>query len=279
MSAPDTDAPDTDAPVTAPADAENRVHVERDGPVTVATLDAPAYRNSMGAPGIRDGLIAAIAEFEADPDQRAFVLTGAGGVFSAGGNLRVLREIRDEDAMRARIRGADGLVGTLLKSPKLYLAAVEGPAFGAALGLVSGADYAIAAEGAKFCAAQVKVGASPDGGLFWTLPLRIGRAAARRMLLTGEDIGAARAHALGLVDEVVPDGTVLEATVKAAHRLARGAPLAQATVKRFFADDVVGRDAVLEWERETAIANFLTADFQEGASAFLEKRRPAFRGE
>ena len=119
MSAPDTDAPDTDAPVTAPADAENRVHVERDGPVTVATLDAPAYRNSMGAPGIRDGLIAAIAEFEAAPDQRAFVLTGAGGMFSAGGNLRVLREIRDEDAMRARIRGADGLVGTLLKSPKL----------------------------------------------------------------------------------------------------------------------------------------------------------------
>ena len=58
MSAPDTDAPDTDAPVTAPADAENRVHVERDGPVTVATLDAPAYRNSMGAPGIRDGLAA-----------------------------------------------------------------------------------------------------------------------------------------------------------------------------------------------------------------------------
>ncbi len=257
---------------------ENRVNFDTEGPVAVATLDAPAFRNSMGAPGIRDGLDAAIRAFEDDPALRVFILTGAGGVFSAGGNLKALVEIRDRDAMRARIRGGDGTVATMLTSDKLYMAAVEGPAFGAALGLVAACDFVVAAEGARFCAAQIRVGASPDGGLFWSLPRRIGPAAARRMLLTGEEIDKPRALALGLADEGAGQGGALEAAKAQAKRLAHGAPLAQATVKRFFASGPTERAEVLAWERDTAVENFLTEDFLEGASAFLEKRRPTFRG-
>ena len=257
---------------------ENKVHYKTEGPVAVATIDAPRARNSMGAPGIRAGLIEAIAAFEADPALRVFILTGAGPVFSAGGDLRALREIRDRAGMEARIAGADGLIGTILRSPKLYIAAVEGPAFGAALGLVAGADHVVAAEGARFCAAQARVGAAPDGGLFWALPLRVGRAAARRMLMTGEEVDLPRAVALGLVDETAPEGGALAAARARALRLAAGAPLAQATVKRFFAEGPTEMGEVLAWEREAAVDAFLSEDFLEGANAFLEKRRPEFKG-
>lgn len=259
--------------------SENTVHYETDGAVAVATIDAPEMRNALGAPGIRDGLDAAVERFEADPALRVMVLTGANGVFSAGGNLKALKVIRDEDAMRARIRGGDkGALRRILTSDKLYIAAVEGPAFGAALGLVAACDLVIAAEGARFCAAQIRVGASPDGGLFWALPLRLGPALAKRLLLTGDEMDQPTALARGLVDEGADTGAALATARKRAERLARGAPLAQATVKRFFATGPGGMDAVMEWERETAIANFLTEDFAEGASAFLEKRHASFKG-
>lgn len=255
------------------------VHYVVEGAVATATIDAPEMRNALGAPGVRDALDASVARFEADPELRVMVLTGANGVFSAGGNLKALRDIRGEEQMRARIRGGDkGALKTMLTSPKLYVAAVEGPAFGAALGLVAACDYVVAAEGARFCAAQIRVGASPDGGLFWALPLRVGRSLAKRILLTGDEIDQQTALAAGLADEGAADGAALATAQKRAARLARGAPLAQATVKRFFAEGPDTMPEVMEWERETAIANFLTEDFVEGASAFLEKRHATFRG-
>ncbi|MWB76641.1 enoyl-CoA hydratase [Pseudooceanicola sp. 216_PA32_1] len=253
------------------------VTTETAGAVTTVTIDAPEFRNSLGAPGVRDGLTAAVEAFEADRAQRVLIFTGAGGVFSAGGNLKALKELRTRPEMEQRItRG--GLVARILQSDKLYCAAVEGPAFGAAVGLVASCDIVIAAEGARFCAAQVRVGASPDGGMFWSVPRRMGRAAAKRMLLTGEEIDQASALANGLADYAAPGGGALEAAQALAKRLAFGPPLAQATVKRFFAQDLQGMDVVLDWERDEAIDNFLTEDFAEGAGAFLEKRRPVFRG-
>jgi len=255
------------------------VHYETDGAVAVATLDAPEMRNALGAPGLRDALDASVAKFEADPALRVMILTGRGGVFSTGGNLKALKEIRSEEQMRARIRGGDnGALKTILTSGKLYIAAVEGPAFGAALGLVAACDYVVAAEGSRYCAAQIRVGASPDGGLFWALPLKIGKSMAKRLLMTGDEMSQAEALAAGLADEGAPEGGALEAAKARAKKLARGAPLAQATVKRFFAEGPDTMSEVMEWERETAIGNFLTEDFVEGASAFLEKRHAVFRG-
>lgn len=254
------------------------VRVSTEGAVTTVTLDAPEVRNSIGAPGMRDGLIAAVEGFEADASQRALVFTGANGVFSAGGNLKQLKELRTREEMEQRIpRG--GLTSRILTSDKLYLAAVEGPAFGAAIGLVASCDLVVAAEGARFCAAQVRVGASPDGGMFWSVPRRMGRAAAKRFLLTGEEIDQTVALASGLADYAAPDGSALEQAQAQAKRMAFGPPLAQATVKRYFAQDMTGMEEVLDWERLEAIDNFLTDDFLEGANAFLEKRRPQFRGQ
>ena len=253
------------------------VNVSIEGAVTTVTLDAPEVRNSLGAPGMRDALTAAVEAFEADPAQRVLIFTGANGVFSAGGNLKQLKELRSREEMEQRIsRG--GLTSLVLKSDKLYVAAVEGPAFGAAIGLVASCDLVVAAEGARFCAAQVRVGASPDGAMFWAVPRRMGRAAAKRLLLTGEEIDQTAALATGLADYPAGDGEALAGAQALAKRLAYGPPLAQATVKRYFAQDMTGMDEVLEWERQEAIDNFLTADFLEGATAFLEKRRPVFEG-
>lgn len=253
------------------------VTVSVEGAVTTVTIDAPEYRNSLGAPGVRDALTAAVQAFEADAAQRVMIFTGAGGVFSAGGNLKALKELRTREELEQRItRG--GLVAQILTSDKLFVAAVEGPAFGAAIGLVASCDLVVAAEGARFCAAQIRVGASPDGGMFWSVPRRMGLAAAKRLLLTGDEMDQPAALACGLADYTAPDGGALSVAQSLAKRLSFGPPLAQATVKRFFAQDVSGMEAIFDWERLEAIDNFLTEDFAEGAGAFLEKRRATFRG-
>lgn len=140
--------------------------------------------------------------------------------------------------MKQRIPPDGRMIGRVLRSDKLYLAAVEGPAFGAGVGL----------------------------------------AAAKRFLLTGDEIDQAAALEQGLADYAASEGRALDIAQTLAKRLAYGPPLAQATVKQFFTQDFKGMNAVLDWERRTAINNFLTRDFTEGASAFLEKRVPSFQG-
>lgn len=254
------------------------VRTEVEGAVTTLSVDAPEYRNSMGALGVREGLDAAVKAFEADNTQRVLVVTGANGTFSAGGNLKALKDLRSRPQMEERISKGGGTIGVMLRSNKLYVAAVEGPAFGAGIGLAAACDFVVAADGARFCAAQICVGASPDAGMFWSVPRRMGRAAAKRLLLTGDEINQPTALAQGLADYPASDGGALKVAQKLAQKLVSGPPLAQATVKQFFAQDMTGMDAVLDWERDTAIDNFLTDDFAEGAAAFLEKRRPSFRG-
>lgn len=258
--------------------SEERVKVEITGAVAVATINAYEMRNSMGAPGVRDAMIAAQEKFENDPALRVMVITGAGGVFSAGGNLGALKELRDVDKIRQRLKGGGPLLEGILTSSKLYIAAVEGPAFGAGLGLATACDMVVAAEGARFCAAQIRVGAAPDGSLWWSLPFRVGLGRARRILLTGEEVNLDDALNMGMVDVKAEKGGALAVAIKHAERLAAGPPLAQATIKKMFVDlpyDLIER---LEVERETAAQSFASDDFHEGASAFLEKRKAVFKG-
>lgn len=254
------------------------VQVTREGKVVVVTIDAPKFRNSMGAPGVREGLNEAVRTFESDAELAVMILTGSDGVFSAGGNLRVLLEMRDPMQLQARLESGKYLTQTILSSDKLYIAAVEGPAFGAGLGLALACDLVVASETARFCAAQIRVGASPDGSLFWTLPRRCSNAIAKRMLLCGDEMTMPEALQAGMADYSAPKDTALKQALIVAKRLANGPKLAQATVKQFFALDMIGRDTVLDWERQTAVKNFMTNDFVEGATAFLEKRKPQFRG-
>lgn len=243
----------------------------RDGATVILTLDYPARRNALAMP-MREAVVAAMGRIEGDPAVRAVVLTGAGGTFSAGGDISGMN-VADMAAGRERFRSTHQMVRMLVKSAKPVVAAVEGYAVGAGLSLALCCDTIVAGDTAQFAAGFGRVGLIADLGLPHTLPLRVGHGRARQILLYGERLDAAEALRIGLVDHVVPGGGALEAALARARLFHDMAPLPVAMTKQFLA---AGLDAALEWERDTQAALFMTADHAEGKSAFLEKRPPKF---
>ena len=245
----------------------------RDGATVILTLDYPARRNAL-AMAMRLAIIAAMERIEPDASVRAVVITGAGGVFSAGGDISGM-DVASLAEGRERFRATHRMVRLLIKSAKPVIAAVEGFAVGAGLSVALCCDTIIAAASAQFAAGFGRVGLIADLGLPHTLPVRVGHGRARQILLYGERIGADEAHRIGLVDHVVPEGTALESALSRARLFHTMAPLPIALTKQHLA---TGLDAALDWERDTQAALFLTADHAEGKAAFLEKREPRFTG-
>ena len=245
----------------------------REGAVAVLTLDYPERRNALAMP-MRQRLVDALEAIEADRDLRAIVITGAGGTFSAGGDISGMN-VADFAAGRERFRLTHHLVRLLIKGSKPVIAAVEGWCVGAGLSVAMCCDTVVAASDARFAAGFGKIGLIADLGLLHTLPARIGQGRARQVFLYGEQIDAPRAESIGMVDHVVPPGTALPAALARAALFQAAAPLPVAMTKQYLA---AGLDAALEWERDTQSALFLTTDHAEGKAAFLEKRTPTFGG-
>lgn len=245
----------------------------RDGAVVVLTMDQPARRNAL-AMAMREEFVAAMNRIEGDPAIRAVVLTGAGGTFSAGGDISGMN-VTDLAGGRERFRCTHAMVRLMIKASKPIIAAVEGYAVGAGLSVALCCDTVVAASDAQFAAGFGRVGLVADLGLLHTLPLRVGQGRARQILLYGERLGAEEAERIGLIDHVVPPGTVLEAAMGRARLFDTMAPLPVAMTKQYLAQ---GLDAALEWERDTQAALFLTADHTEGRTAFMEKRQASFQG-
>jgi enoyl-CoA hydratase/carnithine racemase len=239
----------------------------------ILTLDYPERRNAL-AMQMRIEMIAAIERIEADPAVRAVVVTGGGGVFSAGGDISGMN-VADLAAGRERFRITHRLVRLIIGSAKPFIAAVEGYAVGAGLSLALCCDTIVAGESAKFNASFNKVGLVGDFGLLHTLPRRVGEGHARQFLLYGETIDATRAERIGLVDHLVAEGDALETALARAEKFASAAPLPVAMTKSWLS---AGLADALEWERNTQSALFLTQDHAEGKDAFLAKRPPAFKG-
>lgn len=246
---------------------------DRDGGITILTLDNPARRNALGMP-MRLALIDAFERAEADPAIRAVVLTGAGGAFCSGGDITGM-VVDSLAAGRERFRVSHKLVRLMIKSAKPIVAAVEGPCVGAGLSLALCCDTIVAAENARFGAPFKNVGLIADFGLVHTLPARVGEGRARQILLYGELFGCDEAERIGLVDHRVAAGASLEAALARARTFLAGAPLPVAYTKAYLAR---GLEAALEWELEAQAVLLQTADHAEGRTAFLEKRKPAFAG-
>jgi enoyl-CoA hydratase/carnithine racemase len=253
--------------------------VEQRGPILLLTISNPEARNALG-PEIYAGALPAITS--PDPSVRAIVLTGADGVFCGGGNLNRLRDTQQHKTpahQAESIENLHKLTRAMRTCPRPVIAAVEGPAAGAGFSLALSCDMIVAAEDAKFVMAYVKIGVSPDGGGSYSLANLLPRQLAFELLATGDAIGAPRLHTLGVVNQVTPPGGALDAAMQVASRLAHGASLAQARIKRLIGSAAEAHfSAHLDLERDNFAQALFEPEAREGIAAFLEKRKPDFIG-
>src|SRR5450755_1753591 len=242
--------------------------------VAVITINRPEARNAVNG-AVARGIAAAIEEFDGRADIRVLVLTGAGGNFSAGMDLKGFL------AGDAPVAGDRGFGGITERPPaKPVIAAVEGYALAGGFELVLACDLIVASEAARFGLPEVRRGLVAGAGGLLRLPRRIPYHLAMEIALTGEHFPAARLMDAGLISRLVPAGQALAGAGELAARVARGAPLALAASKRVIVESA-DWDAAEAFARQGEIINpvFNSGDAMEGAVAFAEKRAPAWRGE
>src|SRR5688572_28331413 len=264
--------------------------VERDGPVMVLTMNRPERRNAL-SPSMMEGMSAAWDEVNANPDIRVAILTGAGGCFCAGADLQAMTETHPGDAFQATSdqHGSDsvseiagGVIKPLLKGfllDKPLVAAVEGPAVAGGTEILQGTDIRIAGESARFGVSEVRWSLYPLGGSVVRLRRQIPYAVAADILLTGRHVRAPEAKEIGLIGEVVPDGTALDRAREVAAQIGANGPIAvQAVLKALRATECLPESEAMKIDSEIGMQVFMSDDAKEGPLAFMEKRTPQFSG-
>lgn len=252
------------------------VLLDRQGSIAILTLNRPDKRNAIGD-AIREALVPLLGEITADPSCRAVVLTGAGGAFCSGGDLGEMRP-RSMLERRARLEGWRSAIHLITRGPKVFVAAVDGPAYGAGFSLALLCDQVVAGPTARFSAAFVKVGLMPDLGLLWSLPGRVGLGRAKALLLSGSAVDAAEAVQLGIADHLAPEGATLDEAIRCASLFADAAPGSVSQIKAALARGPARLEEVLDWELDGQPLLACTEDHQEGKLAFLERRPARFKG-
>ncbi|MBV5271973.1 MAG: enoyl-CoA hydratase/isomerase family protein [Afipia sp.] len=256
--------------------------------VAVITLNRPQARNSLSdhlTPALRR-MIKVCGE---DPNVGALLITGAGAAFCAGGDVKGMGgkpgssnapELTfDQKVARLQERQRT-LTGALVNVRKPTIAALPGPAAGAGLSLALACDLRIAAESAFVTTAYVKIGLSGDYGMSWLLTRLVGASRARELMFFGEKIDTKRCEALGLVNRVVPDDRLRDEAFAWAKTLAEGPSKALRFMKDNL-DEALMNDFLtsLDHEAERMVRTAGTADHKEAVKAFVEKRKPVFRGD
>lgn len=261
--------------------SESQILIEQRGHVCVITLNDPKTRNAFS----KEMMVRAADAFKAcdeNPDVRVIVLTGAGGNFSSGANLKE-QVVRHDTEWQRRLDEDQGLwMRAFLRTDrpsKPVIAAIEGFALAGGTEVMLGADIRVAAQGAVFGLSEVKRGLVPLGGATARLAKQIPYSIALEMLITGRTMDAAEAASWGLVGHVVEDGRALEKALEIADIIAENGPMAVKTILRAVRENV-------DLPEEEAMANELTlgwpriqsAEANEGRAAFMEKRKPNFSG-
>ncbi|GAA4636055.1 crotonase/enoyl-CoA hydratase family protein [Actinoallomurus vinaceus] len=250
------------------------VLTEVDGGVAVITINRPEARNAVNG-AVAQGIASAIDEFDARKDVSAYVLTGAGGTFSAGMDLKGF--LTGDDPTK----GGRGFGGITERPPaKPIIAAVEGYALAGGFELALSCDMVVASSESKFGLPEVKRGLVAGAGGLLRLPQRIPYHVALEIALTGDHYPAARLAELGLVNRVTEPGQALQAAKELAAKVAANAPLALAATKRVIVESRDWpSDEQFARQGEIIVPVFASKDAMEGAAAFAEKRAPNWSGE
>ena len=257
---------------------------EQQGAVVTLTMNQPEQRNPLTGNTAVPEFLTALSRIEADRSVRCVILTANGPSFSAGGDIRRMKQQAAPDVSLMDIRqeyrdGIQRLPLALFNLEVPVIAAINGHAIGAGLDLACMCDVRIASETAKFAESFVKLGIVPGDGGAWLLPRVVGLARAAELAFTGDTIDAQQALAWNLVSRVVPREQLMDAARELAGRIAVNPSHALRLTKRLMREALHARlDTVLELSAAFQAVSHKTDDHREAVDAFLEKRAPRFTG-
>jgi enoyl-CoA hydratase len=253
--------------------------IERRGHVLVVTMNRPAVRNALSGP-MMELMRQAWDTVDSDPGIRVCVLTGAGGAFCAGADLKAMTSSHPGD----RFQGGDldvSVIEPLLKGRRLtkpLIAAVEGPAVAGGTEILQACDIRVAGASARFGVSEARWGLFPLGGSAVRLTRQIPYTVAADLLLTGRHVTADEALSIGLIGHVVPDGQALPKALEIAEAIAANGPVAVRAILRVIREtEGMAENEAFALEAKVGMAVFASEDAREGPRAFAEKRRPEFR--
>jgi enoyl-CoA hydratase len=260
----------------------SHLQVERRDHVVIVTMDRPEARNAWSLQMLVQ-MWEAWEMIDADPEVRCAILTGAGGTFCAGADLKLMHSDQADDPWHARFREDPDLHWRALlrhyRLKKPLIAAVEGFALGGGTEILQATDIRVAGESAKFGVTEAVYGLFPLGGSTVRLRRQIPHTMAMEMLLTGRRVSAAEALSFGLIGRVVEDGKALETALEIAQQVAANGPLAVQAIKRSVAaSEWLPESEALAKELEIGQPVFATEDAREGPRAFAARRKPDFKG-
>lgn len=253
------------------------IKLEIQNDIALIKLNRPEIRNALVAE-MRKELTDLFKELQVNDDVKAVILTGEGNAFSAGGDLKALKDV-DVISGRKRLKVGHEMIQAVLNLEKPVVAAVNGPAAGAGFSLALACDMIYAGRSSFFIQSFAKVGLVPDlGGIHFLVRL-LGVHRAKELMFLGERITADQAYQLGILNGVFNDETLLENTFDVAEKLTYGPGIALGLTKKLVNQSAnLNLQETFELEAFAQGLCFETEDFQEGVAAFYEKRRPQFKG-
>jgi enoyl-CoA hydratase len=266
-----------DQPAAGPA--APHALIEQRGPVLIVTMNRPEVRNALSGP-----MLALMGQawdrVDGDPGVRACVLTGAGGAFCAGADLKAMTSSHPGDRFRDG-NGISSMLEPLLKGRRLtkpLIAAVEGPAIAGGTEILQATDIRVAGQSARFGISEARWGLFPLGGSAVRLPRQIPYTVAADLLLTGRHISASEAREIGLIGHVVPDGQAMAKALEIAGVIAANGPVAVRAILRTMREtEGMAENEAFTLEARIGMEVFASEDAKEGPRAFAEKRKPQVR--
>ena len=253
--------------------------IDREENIAVLTINRPDKYNALNDDVVAE-IGGAMDELAADDEVRAIVITGAGEkAFVSGADVGMLRDLETTAAAAANSRRGHAMTLKIERIPKPVIAAINGYALGGGLELAMACDIRIASDTARMGQPEINLGISPGYGGTQRLPRLVGKGMAKLMILTGDMIDSQEALRIGLVEKVVPLAELMDEAKSLAKKLATKPPLTLAACK-----EAIDLGLEVDLERGLSIESLefsalnATEDYREGTSAFLEKRKPVFKG-